>query len=197
MVTYRLPHFVALILILQVYDSTSFIYEEYYWQDYEGKIPDEALVGGKDATGMPIYIGQAYYFSKLLPAKIYKGDNNAYVAWGSEIKVSEHIKILCTPHPERFKWVQTKKNEIHKLINHKLVKGGWEPSYDLYIGRAFHKSQTLVGSVKVAGRPSLNLGLHISSNGAQVVVNDFEILTYVPEKNLTETRHCNQKIIIV
>ncbi|KAK5641041.1 hypothetical protein RI129_009588 [Pyrocoelia pectoralis] len=187
----------AAFIFLYPFESSGFIYEDYYWKDYEGKIPDEAFVGGKDANGKPIYIGQAYYYSKLLPAKIYENDNNAYLAWGSEIKVSEHIKILCTPHPEQLQWVLTRKDKIHMLVNHKFVKGGTEPYYDLYIGRAFYKLQTLVGSIKVAGRPSLNLGLHITSDGQQKIVDDFEILTYTPKQNSTEIRHCNKRIVVI
>ncbi|KAF5299416.1 hypothetical protein FQA39_LY11562 [Lamprigera yunnana] len=172
-----------------------FLYEEYYWQDFQGVIPKNALAGGKDINGKPIYIGQVLYASKLLPAKIYGNDNKAYYTWGVEYSTTKDIKILCAPHPERFKWVPTKKNEIHKLINHRPVRGGWEPGYDLYIGRAFYKSETLVGRVRVAGVPTSNLGLYISADKKEVIVNDFEILTYDPENTDKEVRFCNNKVI--
>ncbi|KAK4874548.1 hypothetical protein RN001_013908 [Aquatica leii] len=181
----------------QICQCSGFLYEEYYWQDFEGEVPFNALAGGKDATGKPIYIGQVLIGGKLLPAKIYVNDNKAYYTWGYEMSTTVDVKILCTEHPERFTWIPTKKDEIHKLINQRLVKGGWEPSYDLYIGRAFYNLQTLVGRIRVFGNPVSNLGLYISADGKEVILDSFEILAHAAEVNGSDIRYCGRRFVIL
>ncbi|KAF5302556.1 hypothetical protein FQR65_LT00928 [Abscondita terminalis] len=160
----------------QIHKTNGFLYEEYYWQDFEGEIPTDAFPGGKDVNGKPIYVGQVFFASKLLPAKIYEHDKKAYFAWGYELSQQQMLKY-CAP-------------KIRK------DSSGWEPSYDLYIGRAFYKQETLVGRIRVFGTPASNLGLYISADGKEVILDSFEVLTYVPDINSTEIRHCERVVIL-
>ncbi|KAF5299434.1 hypothetical protein FQA39_LY11580 [Lamprigera yunnana] len=177
--------------------SIALVTEGYYWKDFKGEVPDDAIKGGKSANGEPIYIGQVLHYDKLLPAKILTNDNKAYFAWNAEQSTTENIKILCSPYPERFQWIPTHKNEIHLLTNEHVINGGAEPNQYLYIGRALYKSETLVGKVRTADKASQNLGLYITSQKKEAVLDTFEILVYSPEANSTEIRHCNKKVVVV
>ncbi|KAF5302555.1 hypothetical protein FQR65_LT00927 [Abscondita terminalis] len=169
----------------------------YYWRDYDGVIPRDALAGGLDENGEPIYIGQVLYYDKLLPAKIYPYDKNAYYTWGTEYSTRENVKILCTPYPEKLRWVDTKKDELHLLINTHLVKGGFEPVYDIYIGRGFHKMQTLVGRIRAGNAPHLNIGLYVSVPSKEVIVPSFQVLTYDPNYyEPVSNRTCSRNILL-
>ncbi|KAK4874549.1 hypothetical protein RN001_013909 [Aquatica leii] len=183
-------------LLFLVVSSIVFVEAGYYWRDYDGIVPKDAIVGGEDSNGDPIYIGQILYIDKLLVAKIYSYDRNAYYTWGIELSSRENIKILCSPYPERFKWVDTTKNGLHLLINAHLIKGGSEPAYTMYIGRAFHKGQTLVGRIRAGSTPNLNLGLYISVPGKEVIVDSFQILTYDANANVSERpEKCSTNLI--
>lgn len=46
----------------------------------EGNYPENALVGGNDADGEPLYIGRSYHEGALLPGKVNKAHNTCYVA---------------------------------------------------------------------------------------------------------------------
>lgn len=54
----------------------------YYWRDFEGAIPSDALSAGLDSSGKPLYIGQAYFANTIIPGKIYENDPVVYYAWG-------------------------------------------------------------------------------------------------------------------
>ncbi|KAF5302554.1 hypothetical protein FQR65_LT00926 [Abscondita terminalis] len=177
--------------------ALALISEEYHWKEYRGEIPEDAVPGGVSVNGQPIYIGQVLYADKLLPAKIYKNDDKAYFAWNMELKTSTNIKILCSSKQDRFKWIPISKGQIHTLTNHHIIRGGYEPGYVIYIGRALYKSETLVGKVRTGEKAAQNSGLAITSDGKITVLDTFEILTYEPEPNTTEIRHCNKKVVIV
>ncbi|KAF5299431.1 hypothetical protein FQA39_LY11577 [Lamprigera yunnana] len=169
------------ILILAFFVLESQADVGYYWRDYSGIIPMDAFPAGQNENGENIYIGQVLYFDKLLPAKIYRGDRKAYYTWGIEYSTAENVKVLCSHHPEGLKWVAAKKDGLHQLINTFLVKGGSEPVYDVYIGRAFHKMQTLPGRIRAGNLAHLNIGLYVSVPGKEVILPSFEVLTYDPK----------------
>lgn len=66
----------------------------YYWRDYTGEIPPDALPGGTDINGKPVYIGQIFNLRFLIPAKIYEDDKTAYYEYGGkEHSVTDNIKV--------------------------------------------------------------------------------------------------------
>ncbi|KAF5299433.1 hypothetical protein FQA39_LY11579 [Lamprigera yunnana] len=169
----------------------------YYWRDYNGIIPRDAFPAGQDENGESIYIGQVLYYDKLLPAKIYRGDRKAYYTWGIEYSTAENVQILCSRHSENLKWVAAEKNGLHQLINTFLVKGGSEPVYDIYIGRAFHKMQTLPGRIRAGNVAHLNLGLYVSVPGKEVILPSFEVLTYDPKAIDNANSSCTKNVLIM
>ncbi|KAB0794039.1 hypothetical protein PPYR_13659 [Photinus pyralis] len=169
----------------------------YYWRDFAGVVPLDAFVAGQDQNDRPIYVGQALYGATLLPSKIYTDDSKAYYTWGGELSTKDNIKILCTQHPERMVWIDSTKDGIHQLIGKDLVKGGYEASYDLYIGRAFHKWQTLVGRVRAGPTVSAYHGLYISVPEKEVYMDSFQILTYDYWANVTDQARCFKNVMLV
>ncbi|KAF5302553.1 hypothetical protein FQR65_LT00925 [Abscondita terminalis] len=169
----------------------------YYWRLFDGEIPHDAVVAGSDVNGLPIYIGQALYGDKLLPAKIYYNDIKAYFAFGIEQSATNNVKILCSPYPEKLQWVKTKKNEVHMLINKHLISGGHEPSYTIYIGRAFYKSETLPGRIRTGERANQNMGLYVSVDGKEIIFDSFEILTYDPSLEVVENDSCHKPALLL
>lgn len=175
-----------------VADPGSFL-EDYSWREYAGTVPSDALEGGLDKNGKPIYIGQVLYENKLIPGKIYKGDNKIYFEWAAKAySTNQNVKILCSQQPQKFKWLHTKRNETGLLINMLLVNGGYEPNYSTYIGRALSDGETSVG--KVICNIDECLGLYTTNNEATQEHKVFQILSYNPKIPSFDIK-CDQPII--
>ncbi|KAK5646301.1 hypothetical protein RI129_004765 [Pyrocoelia pectoralis] len=155
----------------------------YYWRDYVGEIPYDAVPGGKDKSGLPTFIGQAYIKGfELLPATINAGSPTAIAsAYNIMMPVNKNIKILCSNELEKFSWLVTKSEEAHLITNCHLVVGGSEVDQTLHIGRVNHDGQTVIGKV-FSYRPG-GKGLWIPYGGHEIHYTSYEILTY----------NCNRK----
>ncbi|KAF5287607.1 hypothetical protein FQA39_LY15810 [Lamprigera yunnana] len=150
----------------------------YYWRDYYGKIPSDAVQGGLDKQGNPTYIGQVYIKGfELLPATIYKESKKAVTsAYNIRMEVDKDIKILCSDEKEGFEWRATKNEETHLMVNCHLVVGGSEVGQTLNIGRVNSDGETIIG--KVFSHPLLNRGLWVPQKSGAAHFLTYEILTY-------------------
>lgn len=71
-----------------------FLFSAWYWRDFAGVIPKDALPGGKDDDGNAIYIGQVLHNDCLIPAKIYENDRQAHYPYnGVENSISKNVKV--------------------------------------------------------------------------------------------------------
>lgn len=69
---------------------------EYYWRSYNGTVPNDAILGGMDKNGQPIYIGQAPYMwtAGNIPGSIYVGRREVVIAALTlEIRASKNVKV--------------------------------------------------------------------------------------------------------
>lgn len=155
--------------------------DAFYWRDYTGVIPEDALPAGIDVNGHSVYIGQVSARPRQTePAKIYINDRNAYYEFNNrERSMKENIKIFCTPHPERFEWITVSYDSIGLLINKQLVIGGYQQQYDTYIGRVREGSEISVGKALRHQNPRRS-GLFVTKNGRGARHTSFEILSYNP-----------------
>lgn len=68
---------------------------DYYWRDYVGVIPKDAVEGGTDKNGNATYIGQVYIRDKILPAIITQGCLTAKTtANGHFVTIDEDVKVF-------------------------------------------------------------------------------------------------------
>lgn len=73
--------------------------EGYYWREYTGELPSDAVPGGSDKYGKTTYIGQALHIfppnGKLIPGKIDADEKQMYYAWGDpgQHVVTKNIKV--------------------------------------------------------------------------------------------------------
>ena len=150
----------------------------YYWRDYLGEIPSDAVAGGMNRADKPTYIGQVYIKGvELLPATIRRNTLNATTsAHNKEIYANKNIKILCSNEIDKLTWIATKSNELHLLSNCNLVIGGSEVDHTLYIGRVNHGGRTIIGKV-FSRRKGFN-GLWIPYNGHEINFKTFEVLAF-------------------
>ncbi|KAK5638897.1 hypothetical protein RI129_013192 [Pyrocoelia pectoralis] len=150
----------------------------YYWRDYSGKTPSDAVIGGYDATETPTYVGQVYKKNyELLPATFTLDCTNGITtAHGRVVYSDKNMKILCSAEPEKMKWYPTKVGELDKLSDCTLVVGGSEDEHVLHIGRVKYHGQTIIGKVFSRGHGAR--GLWIPYRDGSVHFTSYDILVY-------------------
>lgn len=101
------------------------------------------------------------------------------------------MQILCSQYSEKFEWLPTKHDEVVRLTNKLLIKGGYEPDYSTYIGRVYSTGETSVG--KLICRETDCLGLYITKDGKGTEHRAaFEVLSFNPKTNPKKDADCPQ-----
>ncbi|RZC41471.1 uncharacterized protein BDFB_004876 [Asbolus verrucosus] len=155
-------------------------FSEYYWRDYYGKIPEDALPAGKDFNGNDTYVGQVYIHEYgLFVAQIFPGQKVVDVPCYGIKKAKSDIKILCTRHKDNFSWwPATAKTFRTDTINKHPVVGGRNHFKNdaalLNIGRVMHEGILKIGSL--ANRKLVHM--HYVHNDRQEKVDAYEVLIY-------------------
>ena len=69
-------------------------YPYFYWREYTGTIPSDAIVAGQDISGKDLYIGQTYVKNggwQVVP--IYQGIKEAIAVLNGPKKTDKYIKV--------------------------------------------------------------------------------------------------------
>ncbi|XP_044263432.1 uncharacterized protein LOC123010533 [Tribolium madens] len=158
--------------------------EDYYWRQYTGEVPKDAVVGGQDINHKDVYIGQAYVKNEgLFVVQIFADRKEIYAPIKGMKKIEGNIiKILCGPQ-ENFYWISVNSSNLHlQLLHQHAVIGGHEDrSGVLNIGRISYEGETKIGKIN-----SFNVGnalFFFNRNQKEEHVNSYEILLY-KENNL-------------
>jgi hypothetical protein len=159
---------------------------DYYWRDYYGKIPDDAVEGGKDIRGNPTYIGQAFVLHHgILIGQIYPGQISLTTSKEGIHVTNVYNKILCSPKQDNFVWVPGNSATLHlTTINKHLVPGGMEWGKVLNIGRVKYQGELIIG--KVCSGTIGKAKLYFPYKGAEITVSSYEILTYEEKPHVNE-----------
>jgi hypothetical protein len=148
--------------------SISIIFPGYRWVDSSvayGTVPPNALHGGRDADGHPIFVGRAYHEGDLIPAKVIPGKNAAYVAHNGEEHQVEEYQILCK---QQFDWVPCHAGHLPPGA----IQGGHTGDGEvLYIGRVFHEGAQTIGKI----HPSHGV-CYIPFDGQEIACPEYETL---------------------
>nr|XP_022899746.1 uncharacterized protein LOC111413119 [Onthophagus taurus] len=176
--------FISIITISRI--STEVI--EYYWRDYIGEIPKDAVEASPG-----LYIGQIPY-NGLLPGTIYPLKQVAVSSGdGHKIESKDGVKILCCEknNEKKFKWdyVNIKNLTPQKVMQ--LVRGGWENGYRLYIGKIFHEGDWKIGKIFPPGSGLQGLRIWYN-NGPEYVSLDFQVLLYEDYSPINKTKRLNK-----
>ncbi|KAJ3659097.1 hypothetical protein Zmor_010804 [Zophobas morio] len=170
----RVLLFLVLIICLNQTHSTP----DYYWREYTGQIPEDAVEGGKDLRGNPTYIGQAFVLHHgILIGTIYPGQKTLTTSKEGIHVTSVGNKILCSHHKHNFEWVPGQASTLHiTTINKHLVPGGIEWGKVLNIGRIKYQGELIVG--KVCSGTIGRAKLYFPYKNEEIDVSSYEILTY-------------------
>ncbi|KAM7348611.1 uncharacterized protein ACRADG_007888 [Cochliomyia hominivorax] len=131
-------------------------------------MPEDALEGGRDADGDPIYVGRVFKDGDLIPAKIIPNKGGAYVAYGSEEHKEENFQVLAGAG---FMWTHCENGNI---VPGAVPAGNTSDGETLYVGRAQYEGSLCVGKI----HPSHGC-LYLPFGGSEVKVESYEILVRI------------------
>ncbi|GJQ73009.1 hypothetical protein Trydic_g1645 [Trypoxylus dichotomus] len=135
--------FVIFLICIATFLTTATSVHNFYWRNYShGEIPYDAL-----EVSPGIYVGQVHVKEGNMPAAIYPFRRSAIVVHRTRLEIKEHIKILCTPEPEKFYWEPVDFTKVNMIAMKDAVLGGFESSYLLYIGLVHHLDSWKIGIV--------------------------------------------------
>jgi hypothetical protein len=67
---------------------------DYYWCEYVGETPDDAIIAGKDINNRNVHIGQAYvHDAGLIVTQIFPGVKEVYVTYKGVRKIDKYVKV--------------------------------------------------------------------------------------------------------
>ncbi|GJQ78247.1 hypothetical protein Trydic_g2575 [Trypoxylus dichotomus] len=143
----------------------------YYWRDYWGEIPHDAI------SYAGIYVAQIPN-NGILPAGLYPETKEAITeVFEHKVVETKSIKVLCDPNSENFYWEYTTRDKLTDENLDNLVVGGIEAGSYLYIGKIFHEGEWKI--CKVFPKSSGIRGLRgWYRNNSHFVADDFQILKY-------------------
>ncbi|XP_018562465.1 uncharacterized protein LOC108904404 [Anoplophora glabripennis] len=151
---------------------------DYYWREYTGSIPRDAVEGGRGPNNCLTYIGQVSVREHgIIPVTIYPGNTSVVAAVYGVHHVNLYIKILCSSTRESLRWIQADSANFHvQTANLHLVRGGVEGDLLSYIGRIRFQGETIVAKVRQHGVG--NVRLYFPVGEEEKSADSFEILVY-------------------
>uniref|UniRef100_A0A1I8M5Y8 Uncharacterized protein n=1 Tax=Musca domestica TaxID=7370 RepID=A0A1I8M5Y8_MUSDO len=128
-------------------------------------MPEDALEGGCDVDGDPIYVGRVCRHGDLLPAKVIPNKGGAYICWDGEEEKVEDFQVLVGAG---FMWVACENGNI---VPGAVPAGITCDGETLYVGRAEHAGSLSVGKV----HPSHGC-IYIPFGGEEASIESYEVL---------------------
>ncbi|RZB39167.1 DUF3421 domain containing protein [Asbolus verrucosus] len=160
----------------------------YYWKNYNGDTPDDAVPGGQEPKGEVFYIGLVHLklINEIFAGMIVPSAKSARI---TSLGVTRDVRndpftivnILCSSDKEAFEWVATKNEDLHLLDENILVEGGKVLGQDLYIGRVRLDTGVVLG--KVFPYKFIYQGLYVPLSGTFAHYLSYEVLTFDCERN--------------
>jgi hypothetical protein len=157
----------------------SYSVRDYYWREYTGEIPIDAIVGGKDANGKGIYIGQAYvHYEGLVVVQITPGVRRVSATMHGIKHIDKYVKILCGSQ-EKVYWMSTnpKNLQLDLIDKHAIIGGHGYCCGSTSIGRINYHGEVKIGKIN-----SYSLDtpyFYFNNNGVEEKVKtSYQILMY-------------------
>ncbi|XP_037827878.1 uncharacterized protein LOC119615916 [Lucilia sericata] len=131
-------------------------------------LPPNAVVGGYDMDGSPIYVGRSYHEGNQLPVKVIPSKRAAYISYAGSEHSKTHYELLVG---DNYSWQPCFGANIPpNAIPVGETVSGSEP---LFIGRGHHGNSLVVGKIQ----PS-HACLYIPFAGEEIKLDKYEILVY-------------------
>ncbi|KAB0794123.1 hypothetical protein PPYR_13743 [Photinus pyralis] len=157
----------------------------YYWRDYTGIVPNDAIAGGVDSHGRTTYVAQISVPAiqdptrlrvEAIPAVLQAEKMSVYAPYNGNVistnASSTSVKVLCAPNSIHFIWHTPSTTLPH---DHSYVIVGYESLSPVFLGRAQINNETITGKLNANNGYRV---LEVAHNGSSVYMETYTILTY-------------------
>jgi len=136
-----------------------------------GHMPPNAVQGGHEANGTPLYIARAMADGRdLTPGKLHTGYQSLYIPYGGKEQEKKEYQVLTHPQQAELTWVPASNGTVPTGA----LQGGWMQNSSgepLFIGRANHAGGLCPGKV-VASHGCM----YLSYGGQEIRITNYEVL---------------------
>lgn len=129
------------------------------------QIPPQAVHGGNDSDGTPIFVGRSNYNGDWLVAKVIPSKQCAYVCWGGQEIYVTTYEILCGID---YVWQPAQSGSVPPNAVTTGTTGSGEP---LYVGRGHWRGSLTPGKIQTSHNC-----LYIPYSGHEVRIDNYEVL---------------------
>jgi uncharacterized protein (TIGR02145 family) len=136
------------------------------------EIPANAVVGGKDGDGSPLFVAHGNYEGNWHPGKTRKDWNGANIEYGGNEVTIEEYEVLTSTNSSSLKW----SNITAGNIPDNAVKAGQEGDRPLFACRCDYEGSKQVGKTW-QGSSACNIGY----GGGGFEIAEYEVLVSVPQ----------------
>ncbi|XP_074025680.1 uncharacterized protein [Leptinotarsa decemlineata] len=171
-----------ILILLQLLGIQSYSVSDYYWRDYDGKIPPDAIPADNNNN---TYIGQVYvHLYGLRVGTIIPGYREVEYSCYGVGKTDTMIKILCATESSKYVWLRTTANTFLKdTCGKSPIVSGYDRvccgSGILNIGRTRQQGRSIIGNV--AAYNTVTLWFYYPLNGREIrdpPNTEYEVLVY-------------------
>ncbi|KAG5881308.1 hypothetical protein JTB14_035584 [Gonioctena quinquepunctata] len=158
---------------------------DFYWRDYNGRIPIDAIPAGNSSNGLS-YIGQAYiHHYGLLLGTITPNYMEIKVPCYGVVVTNIMIRILCAQNHSRFHWVPTSLETFKRDMKEQCpVLGGYDRKAGemrgskgtLNIGRTRKFGDVIIGNI--AAYDEREVWFYYPLDGGENRASSYEVLVY-------------------
>jgi Protein of unknown function (DUF3421) len=147
----------------------------------DGKVPVDAIRGGTDVDGMPLYLCSGIFKNGIYPGKLRTGNCRIGVGRKEVVISPPSFVILTNPSKTRFKWVRIGQGTPRP--NNTVATGQAKglPQYvcriNPYIKQGFSNSIQPGRDSGLTTNPSLGGGCIIGFGGRKIRATNYEVLT--------------------
>ena len=153
---------------VKFYSETNYRVSAVWVNSSNGSVPDNAVVGGSDVNGEPLYVGRAIQSGNVLPGKVVCSHGVCYVGHAGHEHAHREYQVLTNPSGTSLTWTNARRGNVPLGA---LQAGRQNDGEALYVGRAWHSGSLITGKV----HPSHGV-LYASFGGDDLPFRDYEIL---------------------
>lgn len=150
----------------------------YRWQRFAFNEvrPYDAIMGGNDSDGCPIYVGRAQHNGEMLVANIVPTKLSNFISYCGQEIVKVDVEILCGRHLE---WHSCRN---HQIPTNAVLCSDASSNNRLYVGRGHFENSLIVGKVS-----KIHRALFIPYKGCERRLENYEVLVENEEREICRT----------
>ncbi|XP_037887739.1 uncharacterized protein LOC119636465 [Glossina fuscipes] len=157
----------------------------YRWQRFAHNEvrPHDAVMGGNDSDGCPIYVGRAKHDGKMLVANIVPAKLSNFISHRGQEIVKVDVDILCGRH---LVWLSCRN---HQIPTNAVLCSDAGSNQRFYVGRGYFENSLIVGKIS-----KIHRALFIPYKGSERRLENYEVLVENEEREICRTiEHCSLK----